>query len=230
LNKGGYPSRSWQSGAIAAAVLAVGGGASILAVLNPESGRRVLAVLSSVDRMEGEIASWGVWAPLASMALMVIHSFVPFPAELLAVANGMLFGLVLGTAITWAGAMLGALLAFGLARWLGQACVRRLVGEEKWGRIEAFTSGYGWRALLLARLTPVVAFNLVNYAAGLAGVGWRTFTWTTAVGILPITVASVLVGSHMTTMPWQLWAGLVAAVAALMVLHWRYGRGVRRRD
>lgn len=181
--------------------------------------------------MEEAIASWGLWAPVASMFLMVVHSFVPFPAEMLAVANGMLFGLVVGAAITWAGAMIGALLAFGLARWMGQAFVLRLIGTERWCKVEAWMTGHGTKALLLARLTPVISFNLVNYAAGLAGVGWWTFTWTTAVGILPITIASVLIGSHMAVIPWPLWIVLVAGVAGLMFLHWRFrGASVKHVD
>ncbi|MBA3520477.1 MAG: TVP38/TMEM64 family protein [Rhizobiales bacterium] len=205
--------------------LAVLGASALIAfaLTDPRSGAwDIVALLSSVERMEEAIASWGIWAPIASMLLMVAHSFLPFPAEMLAVANGMLFGLVVGAAITWAGAMVGALLAFGLARWMGQAFVRRRIGEERWRRVESWMTGQGVKALLLARLTPVISFNLVNYAAGLAGVGWWTFTWTTAVGILPITIASVLVGSHMAVIPWQLWIALVAGVAGLMVLHWRY--------
>ena len=54
---------------------------------------------------------------------MVLHSFVPFPAEVVAMANGMLYGPLWGTLITWVGAMLGAYLAFGLARWLGRPFV-----------------------------------------------------------------------------------------------------------
>ena len=48
-----------------------------------------LAVLTaSVDGIEAAILSWGAWAPAASVGLMVVHSFLPFPAEMLAVANG----------------------------------------------------------------------------------------------------------------------------------------------
>ena len=216
--------------AVSLAALGVGCVALALAVLYRRPVLDVVAAVSSVERMEAAIASWGVWAPLASIVLMVIHSFVPFPAEMLAIANGMLFGLALGTAVTWVGAMLGALLAFGIARWLGQAYVRRLVGEARWQRLEALTAGHGAKALLLARVTPVVAFNLVNYAAGLARVRWWTFIWTTGLGILPITVASVLVGSHMAVIPWPLWAALTAIVAALMVLHWRYRHAAPPRE
>jgi hypothetical protein len=48
---------------------------------------------------------------------MVAHSFVPLPAEIIAIANGMVFGAVVGSIITWTGAMLGAICAFALARW-----------------------------------------------------------------------------------------------------------------
>ena len=52
----------------------------------------------------------------ASIGLMVAHSLVPFPAEFVIFANGMLSGPVWGVAITWTGAMLGAAFAFARAR------------------------------------------------------------------------------------------------------------------
>ncbi len=70
----------------------------------------------SVQTIEETIRSWGIWGVLLSIGLMVLHSFVPFPAEFIAIANGMAYGAVWGTAITWTGAMLGAFCAFGTAR------------------------------------------------------------------------------------------------------------------
>jgi uncharacterized membrane protein YdjX (TVP38/TMEM64 family) len=46
----------------------------------------------SARAIEELIASWGMWAVAGAIMLMVRHSFVPFPAELVAMANGMLFG------------------------------------------------------------------------------------------------------------------------------------------
>src|SRR3546814_7710304 len=57
----------------------------------------------SVEAFEDVILSWGHWGVLASIGLMVLHSFVPFPAEFVALANGMLYGPVWGTIITWIG-------------------------------------------------------------------------------------------------------------------------------
>jgi uncharacterized membrane protein YdjX (TVP38/TMEM64 family) len=182
-------------------------------------GVGLAAALSSVGPLEEIIASWGSWGPAASIALMIAHSFIPFPAELLAIANGMLFGITLGTLLTWTGAMLGALSAFALARWFGQELVRPLLGERRWHRMQGWIARGGASGLIVARLIPVISFNLINYAAGLAGVGWWTFTWTTALGILPITFASVLVGSHMVEAPAWAWGLLAVAVIALWLAH-----------
>ncbi len=77
----------------------------------------------SVADVERTIESWGAWGVAGSILLMVLHSLVPFPAEIVAMANGMLYGPLWGTLITWTGAMLGAHLAFRLARWLGRPFV-----------------------------------------------------------------------------------------------------------
>jgi len=160
---------------------------------------------------------------------MVAHSFVPFPAELIAIANGLAFGLIGGVAVTWLGAMAGAILAYELARILGPAARARMVPVRHQDRLDTLVGDLGTRTLLIARLIPVISFNLVNYGAGLAGVGRFTFLWTTAIGIVPITMLSVLVGSAALELPAYLWllAGLVLVLAVLAVRFVR--RSIERR-
>src|SRR5512138_704260 len=73
-------------------------------------------MVDSVEAAEARIRSWGAWGVAGSIGLMIVHSFVPFPAEIIALANGMLYGPLWGAVITWIGAMLGASVAFGLGR------------------------------------------------------------------------------------------------------------------
>jgi uncharacterized membrane protein YdjX (TVP38/TMEM64 family) len=159
-------------------------------------------------------ASWGAWSAVVAVLLMVLHSFVPLPAEIIAIANGMLFGTWLGIALTWAGAMLGAVLSCALARALGRPFVRLLVSERRWRQVE--TLSLTPTTLFVVRLVPLISFNLVNYAAGLLGVRWWPFLWTTALGILPLTVAMVVAGEGMLHVPLWLWF----AVAAAVILPW----------
>lgn len=169
----------------------------------------------SVRGVENTILAWGGWGVGVSIGLMVVHTFVPFPAELLAFANGSIYGLLWGTVITWAGAMLGALVAFGLSRVLGRPFLVLVVAERKLRRIDDWATSCGAYAIFFSRFIPVVAFNLINYAAGLSRVSWWTFTWATAVGILPMVVLMVLMGHQAELITWQ--AGLLLAACAVLL-------------
>jgi uncharacterized membrane protein YdjX (TVP38/TMEM64 family) len=211
--------RNWArwSGALAMAALLV----AVFLVWRTLAQHDIdLAEMSPADAQR-VAASWGAWSAGVAVLLMVLHSFVPLPAEIIAIANGMLFGTGLGIALTWAGAMLGAVLSFALARALGRPFVRLLVSERRWRQVEALSLTP--TTLLFVRLVPLISFNLVNYAAGLLGVRWWPFLWTTALGILPLTVAMVVAGEGMLHAPLWLWFAIAAAVILLWLAlqHWR---------
>ena len=67
-------------------------------------------------RYEAMIEAAGPWAPLIAIGAMIVVSFLPLPAETVAIANGMVFGRAEGFVLTWIGAMIAAMLAFVLAR------------------------------------------------------------------------------------------------------------------
>jgi len=191
----------------------------------------------SVEVFVETIRSWGMWGILGSVALMMIHSFIPFPAELLACANGMIYGAVWGTAITWTGAMLGAVPAFGLARRLGRPFVERMVAMRDWRVLDDWAAKNGWQVILIGRFIPVIAFNLINYAAGLTTMRWWTFTWVTGLGILPLTVLMVCLGDQMHYLGWVEWLliGFVAIALWLALQVFRRARikrlsPIRERD
>ena len=159
----------------------------------------------TIDKFVSTIRSWGALGVLASIGLMVLHSFIPFPAELLACANGMIYGAVWGTVITWSGAMLGAAVAFALARKLGRPFVERMVARKNYSVLDDWADNNGWQIILVSRFIPVIAFNLINYAAGLTRMRWGQFIWTTGVGILPLTTLMVVMGDNIDSLGWISW-------------------------
>jgi len=177
-----------------------------------------------------QIRAWGPWAALASIALMVAHSFLPFPSEIITLANGMVFGPLWGTAITWVGAMLGATSTFGLVRLFGRPFVYRVLSETQLLRLSEWSSTRGGMALLMGRLIPVISFNLLNYCAALTGISWWTFVWATGLGILPLTVLLNVFGDSMLSMTAWNWVWLL--LGALAILLWvlvrRRSRAARR--
>jgi len=210
--------------AVLAGLLLVGGGAWAFAAWSPE----LSGLARSVEVAEARIRSWGAWGVGGSILLMVVHSFVPFPAEILAMANGMVYGPLWGTVVTWVGAMLGAYLAFGLARWLGRPFVLALLAERRRRALDAWVARQGGGALFFSRFVPVISFNLINYAAGLAAVSWWTFTWATGLGILPLTFVMVLAGHGV--LAGHSWVWLPAAGVLGWAVWWKLAPPRRARD
>jgi uncharacterized membrane protein YdjX (TVP38/TMEM64 family) len=179
---------------------------------------------ASIEGTAQRIRDWGMWGVAGSIGLMVAHSFLPFPAEIIACANGLVYGAWWGAGITWVGAMLGASVAFALVRALGRPFVERMVPAGQWERMSLWSRDRGAAVLLVARLVPVIAFNLINYVAALTGISWWTFLWATGLGILPLVILLSILGDRMLAMPLWAWVLLgVLAIVAWLVLHrWRH--------
>ena len=96
-------------------------------------------------------------------------------------------------------------IAFSLARWLGRPFVEHMVAQRDWHVLDEWAARQGGAVVLIARFIPVIAFNLINYAAGLTKLSWWTFAWTTGIGILPLTVLMVMMGDNIDTLAWQWW-------------------------
>jgi uncharacterized membrane protein YdjX (TVP38/TMEM64 family) len=169
------------------------------------------------------IQSLGAWGPFGSIGLMVLHSFVPFPAEFLTIANGMIFGPFWGVVITWVGAMVGAYGSFGLTRLYGRPFVAKHINSSQLEKLDRWMQHQGTISLLLSRLIPLISFNLINYGAGMTNISWWTFTWTTGVGILPITIIMVIMGNNFRFLPWWMWLivllSIVGATYGVRSLH-----------
>jgi uncharacterized membrane protein YdjX (TVP38/TMEM64 family) len=149
------------------------------------------------------------------LALMTVSAIVPIPAELPAMLNGAVLGLWSGSAVTWCGAMLGAWISFRGARWLHSRFGHRWVGTRGQARVATLGHGTGVVELILLRLTPVVAFHLINYVAGIARIPEGRFLWTTGLGILPGAFAFTAGGmavAHWMSHPALKWGALLLVV------------------
>ncbi len=207
---------------VALLTLLIGGG--VILYIARGDLTQILPVELSAKQVADTIRSWGAWAMVGSVLMMVAHSFVPLPSEFIAIANGMVFGLVAGTIVTWVGAMIGAILAFALARWLGRRFVHAVMPVRYSAAIDEWAHDKGAPVLLISRFLPVVSFNLINYAAGLTSVTWWTFLWTTGLGIAPLTFLMVFAGDRMISGNWKLALALISGIVAVGLLAYVFAR------
>jgi len=183
-------SRAWRVVAAVAVVLALLFGGRRLASLLP-------GVVTWIDGL-------GAWGPLAFVAAYAIAAVAFVPGSLLTLAAGALFGLGRGVAVAFAGATVGATLAFLVARYAARSRVEQAVrGDARFAAIDRAIGRDGRRIVFLLRLSPIFPFNLLNYGLGLTTVRLRDYV-VASVGMLPGTLLYVYYGKL---------AGDVAALA-----------------
>lgn len=155
---------------------------------------------ADIKGMKEYLAGFGFWGPVVSMSLMVLQGLAaPLPAFVITFANAWIWGWAWGALISWSGAMIAAVLCFFLAKWFGRPLVERMVGKKGLGISDRFFARYGKWAVLIARLIPVVSFDLISYAAGLTNITFWQFFWATGLGQLPATIVYSFLGENITS-------------------------------
>jgi uncharacterized membrane protein YdjX (TVP38/TMEM64 family) len=196
--------------------------ASIMGFVFREQLKGISDLMSkgSIEQVVSIIRSWGIAAPLISIFLMIFQSIAaPIPAFLISAANGIIFGIIFGSFISWIGAMLGAVLSFFLARWFGETFVRKVMKKDMlWKKVDTISSNQGFKVVILARLIPIVSFDLISYAAGLSSIKTSTFLIATGIGMIPGTIAYTALGSEMSKIEAQASNVSMIVVLALILL------------
>jgi uncharacterized membrane protein YdjX (TVP38/TMEM64 family) len=193
-------------------------------------------------------AAWAGHHPLGAGALFVaaytVAAVLAVPGTLLTLGAGFTFGLALGVALVSAGSVLGAIAAFLLGRFVARGWVaRRIADSPRWRALDSATRHDAFTLVLLARLSPLLPYNMLNYAFGLTDVRLRDYALGSWVGMLPATVLYVYIGSLAKNVPaltsghldasWAtralLVGGLVATVGLTLLIAQRATRALRRR-
>jgi uncharacterized membrane protein YdjX (TVP38/TMEM64 family) len=136
----------------------------------------------------------GFYGPLVFILIYVLRPLLLFPATLLTVAAGFVFGPVLGVVLVIIGSNASALLAYAVGRFFGQG----FLGEDKAGGIvQRYTvrlRDHSFETVFIMRLL-FLPYDLVNYLAGFLRIRWLPFIVATALGALPGTLAFTLFGA-----------------------------------
>ena len=157
-----------------------------------------LGSLVTPQQIQDAVSQCGSWAAAAYIGLFTLLPAFFFPVAVLALAGGLLFGLVWGSIYTFLGAILNCAVMFLLARYVGREKVAQLIQSKLsplWqSRLQALNSSGGFILLIVLRLIPAVPYNLINYAFGLTGMSFRTYILASAIGIIPGTLAFINIG------------------------------------
>lgn len=201
---------------LAGLVILIVVGASYLGLARSGS----LGALNDAGSLRSLVLETGMLGPVVIVGLVALAVVVtPIPSGHIAIVSGAVFGSLWGSLYVVAGAEIGALLAFSIARFLGQGLIRRWPRAQRmldrWGAEKSQT----WLsiAVLLSRLIPFISFDAVSYVAGLTPLRLWRFAVATLIGSIPVSFALASFGEELLHMP-QAWLPFAALAAGTITL------------
>ncbi|MDN5869521.1 MAG: TVP38/TMEM64 family protein [Nitrococcus sp.] len=203
-------------------ILACGAAYLLLPGLREEVNQVVGWLLhDNYEAVRAYILSFGLWAPVISLALMLLQAIAsPIPAFAVSIANGLAFGPWWGAVLSLVGRALAATLCFFIARALGRDAVETIVGRKAVRRSETWFEEWGTQTVLFTRLIPFFPFDLISYAAGLSRLRFDKFMLATVIGETPASFIYAWVGARAPDYIWLLL--LINGVIFLAVLATTY--------
>jgi uncharacterized membrane protein YdjX (TVP38/TMEM64 family) len=193
------------------------------------------AVPRSMTHILDLIRHPGWWSIALACAAYTVCAFAMLPAWPITVALGSIYGIWRGLLIATPASVAGATVVFVMARSTMRGWAqRRIAGSERLAAISRAVSQEGPWVVFLLRLSPIVPFNLLNYALSATDVRLRVYVIATTIGMLPPTVLYLYMGSLSASVArgtvytgWRTamyLAGLIATAAAI----WLVGRAVKK--
>lgn len=184
--------------------------------------------IEAVSEMRGAV--------LIVIALFVVGGLVAFPVTLLIVATAAAFGPLLGFAYAGAGALLSAIVTYGVGVGIGKRALEDVLGP-KLNRIRRGIAKRGVLAVVIVRLVPLAPFTLVNLTAGASRIPFQDYVIGTIIGMTPGLALMSAMGHQMLNVLTEptptnvalfvaavvAWVALSLAVQAL-ILRWRERR------
>ncbi len=182
----------------------------------------------------GWVRARGMSGAFVYGAAYVVGTVLWFPGTALTLGGGLLYGPVWGVLLVSPASVLGATLAFVVARYLFRDSVARKANSYlRFQAIDRAIGKHGFKVVLLMRLEPVfIPFAMLNYVLGVTQVRLRDYVLASWIGMLPATIAYVYAGSALSSVAdilkgnvalqgwrtWLFWSGLAASLLLLWLL------------
>jgi len=130
------------------------------------------------------IASYG---QIGLLIVMVVQTIIaPIPSEVLLLFAGAIgISLIDVTIFGGSGLLIGAVIAFLIARYGGRSIVEKLLGKKWTVAIDMWVTENGGKAIFFTRLVPFIPFDLISYISGVTSLSFKSYFIATLLGAFP---------------------------------------------
>ena len=141
----------------------------------------------AVEFLTGLLSSFGIFS---GIFIIFLESIIPIlPLGLFVSLNVITFGSVVGTLISWGGAILGSMTSFFISRKLGNHVVKKIKKKdtaEKVDSIRKKIDKLSYPNLVILIAVPFTPQFAVNIGAGLSKMSKKKFFAALIIGKLPL--------------------------------------------
>jgi uncharacterized membrane protein YdjX (TVP38/TMEM64 family) len=177
----------------------------ILLIYRMDSGPlQTITHLLLTGDLEGSIEyirSYGPYAALVSFGIIVfINAVAVLPNIFILAANGIIFGVVEGTLISWLAESVGVIISFGVLRYFFQDYAHRVIARSHaLKKIDDFSGHNGFKIMLIARSIPFIPSGLITALGAVSDIRWRDYVLATFIGKLPSAWIEVTLGHDLAS-------------------------------
>ncbi len=155
---------------------------------------RESSIIGVAETLKGFIRQGGVWGPLIYVTAYAFRSLIFFPASILTIAAGVLFGPWLGILLTMIGENISANISFVVGRYFTADLLKYLNTKKRFvPRLTCKLQDNGFLTVLIMRLT-FLPFDLVGYSSGICNIKQKDFALATMIGTIPGLLTFVFLG------------------------------------
>lgn len=178
---------------------------------------RVLAS-GELERIQAWIQGFEAWSLAVIVVVLIVQPLlVVVPSVLMMIVAVLAYGPVWGGLLAWGGSILAAVVGYALGWALHPVTVDRLIGSDTEQRLETYMERYGFWAVVLFRVSPVLSTDGISIVAGLLEMRFGRYLAATALGFLPLATAIAVLGGDLDRMESGLVWGTIVSVLALAV-------------
>jgi len=143
------------------------------------------SITQAIEVLRKPIEQAGAWGPLLYITVYSFRSLIFFPASILTVFAGMVFGPWFGILFTLIGENISANVSFLVGRYFAADLLKDPGKSKRFvPRITCTIRQNGFLTVLIMRLA-FVPFDLVGYSSGICDIKHRDFALGTLIGTLP---------------------------------------------
>jgi uncharacterized membrane protein YdjX (TVP38/TMEM64 family) len=186
-------------------------------------------MLVSNDRsaIQNWVAGFGFWGPVLIIGMMIAQTLISaVPMILVLIVAVLAYGPIWGGLLGWGGAIVAAILGYGIARVFGDALQDKFVTPGIRKIIAENVAKYGAWAILALRLSPLVPSDGVSFVAGLVRMNFLPFLGGTIGGVTPVVLAVAYFGSDFERLRTLVIGVTVVSLTALIayIVYDKFGR------